>query len=188
MNDIFHYDDGLRWSISPKYGYQPGDYAGWFSPRDGLLYVTYKNKRYLVKNLVWELVNGPIPDKHRVVVIDGDEANIVIENLKVVSCSDLAFKKRLYTKSKTGHKGVYWSKQHKKYRVQLRYKGKKYHLGDYDSVEDAAKAYDAKAIEILGDFYDKKQSVTKPPKKYKTKYQKQLAEYSEMLKGLKLRK
>ena len=46
--------------------------------------------------------------------------------------------RKLNSNNKTGVKEVCWSSQKQKYRAQITFKGKKYHLGFYDKLEDAA--------------------------------------------------
>ena len=50
----------------------------------------------------------------------------------------------------SGFRGVHWSKQHKKWQAQIQTKGKKIFLGYFDTAEEAAHAYDAKAFELWG--------------------------------------
>jgi group I intron endonuclease len=56
------------------------------------------------------------------------------------------FKKGLCKSNKSGFKGVCWIKKNKKWRVIVNRK----HIGFYKDVVEAAKSYDAAAIEILG--------------------------------------
>ncbi len=64
------------------------------------------------------------------------------------------------------YKGVYWHKQHKKYRASICHNKKRLHLGYFKDEIDAAKAYDKKARELFGEFaylnfpedYDSKQN------------------------------
>ncbi|MEG0380714.1 MAG: AP2 domain-containing protein [Kurthia sp.] len=48
------------------------------------------------------------------------------------------------------YRGVFWVKAERKWRVQIGYKGKRYLVGRFDNEIEAAKAYDAKAIELMG--------------------------------------
>ena len=48
------------------------------------------------------------------------------------------------------YRGVYWDKKASKWRVMLSHKGKRYTVGRFHDEIAAAKAYDAKALEIIG--------------------------------------
>lgn len=52
----------------------------------------------------------------------------------------------------SGRKGVTWDAARGLWKAQLTAMGKNLFLGRYGSVADAAAAYDAKAIEVFGDF------------------------------------
>ena len=58
-------------------------------------------------------------------------------------------KESAYSTNKLGVKGVSYDKRRGKYVAQLSYKKKHYHLGRYDTVEEAKKAYDKKRNELL---------------------------------------
>jgi hypothetical protein len=49
-------------------------------------------------------------------------------------------------------KGVSWFKRNSKWRAKITYKGKRIFLGYFDDEEAAARAYDAKARELFGEF------------------------------------
>ena len=48
------------------------------------------------------------------------------------------------------YKGVSWDKRRKKWKAYITHKGKRINLGCYIDEEDAARAYDKKAIELYG--------------------------------------
>jgi hypothetical protein len=52
----------------------------------------------------------------------------------------------------SGYKGVTWSKSHKKWQAQIRHKYSRIFLGHYSDIEEAARAYDAAAIRLFGEF------------------------------------
>jgi len=52
----------------------------------------------------------------------------------------------------SGYKGVTWNKRKNKWEAQIMFKNKKYHVGYFDIVEDAARARDKKALELHGEF------------------------------------
>ncbi len=47
-------------------------------------------------------------------------------------------------------RGVFWDKKTRRWRCQLGYQSKKIFLGYFDEAADAAKAYDAKLVELRG--------------------------------------
>lgn len=59
--------------------------------RDGYTYikVAEPNKWKLKHRVLWENNNGPIPEKHKLIFADGDRQNICLENLILVSYTEL---------------------------------------------------------------------------------------------------
>jgi hypothetical protein len=84
--------------------------------------------------------------------VDGDGLNNQRANLRPSNKSLNAVNQRLRThRSKTAlFKGVYLYKPNK-WRAQTTLQGKKIYLGTFDSAVDAARAYDAKIVEIFGE-------------------------------------
>lgn len=54
----------------------------------------------------------------------------------------------------SGHKGVSWDKERKKWAVQIGFKGKNYHLGRYSNLKDAVKARKEAEEKIFGNFLE----------------------------------
>lgn len=50
------------------------------------------------------------------------------------------------------YKGVTWDEPNQKWRAKIRYDYRDYHLGRYVSEEEAARAYDVRALAVFGDF------------------------------------
>lgn len=63
--------------------------------QDGTFQHNWKGKH----RIIWEAANGPIPDKYRIIFLDGDKSNIKLENLRCVSYGATAVmnKKNLFT-------------------------------------------------------------------------------------------
>jgi hypothetical protein len=59
--------------------------------------------------------------------------------------------KRMIRNASSIYRGVNWHKENKKWRARIVYKKLKYHLGFFDTQEEAALAYNNKAIEVYGD-------------------------------------
>ncbi len=61
------------------------------------------------------------------------------ENLRVVTCQQNNTNRRKRTDNTSGVKGVYWRKETGKYRVQIQVGGRKIMLGQYPTLEEAAR-------------------------------------------------
>lgn len=108
-------------------------------------YPTYKgmSMHFLLKTL-WGWQNLLCDHKDR------NKLNNTQENLRPATISqNNANKPPANTAS--GYKGVHKTKS-KKWQAIIYFKGKNHNIGSFDFPEDAAKAYDAKALEIFGDF------------------------------------
>lgn len=86
--------------------------------------------------------------------IDGDGLNNRRSNLRLATSQQNATNKAVSRNSKTGFKGVVRRVQNGNefWTAEIEYAAIKYHLGVYSSPEDAARAYDRKAIELHGEF------------------------------------
>lgn len=115
FNERFVYDETspscLRWKIDRYTGgkYQilrraKGDIAGYINPATGYWDVSIGNKKFLkMHRIIWEMMNGAIPDGFVVDHIDGDKTNNGISNLRVVTA---AHNTRNRIKAKTNTSGV----------------------------------------------------------------------------------
>ncbi len=87
--------------------------------------------------------------------IDGDGLNNCKSNLRVCTGSqNLRNRKKSFVQGSTStYKGVSWTTKYGRWVAQIKTKefGKQ-HIGLYDSEIEAAKAYDAKALELFGEF------------------------------------
>ena len=72
------------------------------------------------------------------------------------SVSQISPERKLNFNNKTGVKGVCWSSARHKYRAQITFKGKVYHLGFYDNLEDAAKARKQAEDKLFRAFMDER--------------------------------
>lgn len=61
-------------------------------------------------------------------------------NCRWADLTQQAINKRLQKNNKTGVKGVYLSKRERKFKAQIKYKGKQIHLGTFNTLEEAANA------------------------------------------------
>jgi hypothetical protein len=73
-------------------------------------------------------------------------------NLRKANNDENSRNQRLSKANTSGFKGVYWNKNAQKWQAQIVCSQKHYYLGLFDSAEVAARAYDAKALELFGKF------------------------------------
>lgn len=81
---------------------------------------------------------------------NGDGLDCTRANLRFVTNQENAFNSVKRVDSQNPYKGIF--RQGDRWRAYLRLNGKAIHLGIFDTAADAARAYDAKAIEIFGEY------------------------------------
>ena len=73
-------------------------------------------------------------------------------NIRICTKNENCMNRNSYKNRSSRFRGVYWDKNCKKWRAQIGYKKKNYHLGLFLSENEAALSYDNKAIELFGEF------------------------------------
>lgn len=73
-------------------------------------------------------------------------------NLRIATHPQNRYNSRPFTNSTSPYKGVALYRKTRKWRALIHYQGRAYHLGYFHSEEAAARAYDAKAKELFGEF------------------------------------
>lgn len=123
--------------------------CGWLQS-NGYWKVGYKRRRYYVHRICYYLSTGVDPLLLEIDHIDGNTKNNSPDNLRAVSVSANQANQRLRDQNSSGRKGVSWHKARNKWRAQITANKSYIHLGLFDTLEDAAKAYDAAALELFG--------------------------------------
>lgn len=83
---------------------------------------------------------------------DLDTLNNQCENLRTTTPTQNTMNQRVYANNKSGLKGVSWGKHERGWKAQIKSAKGVEVIGTYATPEDAARAYDAKAREIFGEF------------------------------------
>jgi hypothetical protein len=110
-----------------------------------------KGSYYKAHRLAWLYHYGEWPEKD-LDHINGIPDDNRICNLRKASRSENCRNQSKRVNNTSGYKGVSWCKRDKKWSVQISNNGKRIRLGYFDSVIDAAEAYENAARELHGEF------------------------------------
>lgn len=108
--------------------------------KEGYVEVQVGKKRYRAHRLAWFYVYGEWPP-FSLDHADRVKTNNRISNLRYLTPSQQCQNTNLSPLNKSGCKGVSFDKKTGKWRARIRANNKKYSLGAYASVEEAARAY-----------------------------------------------
>lgn len=135
-----------------------------------------KEDAHLLEEYKWHLVNGYVQTEigsrtlgtrktmrlHRMILspspnelVDHEDRNPLNNrrrNLRLSNKSTNGMNRIAQKNSKSGLKGISWSKQKSKWRITCTVNGKQYHLGYAKTIEKALKKYKAKIRSYHGEF------------------------------------
>jgi hypothetical protein len=117
--------------------------------RTGSFYAATKMDRRMI--LLHRLLMGAT-DARRVDHVDGDTLNNQRDNLRFATAGQNKSNSRPHWNNRSGFKGVYRRGKYLRWSAQVRHNDHLYDLGSHSSPEEAARAYDAKARELFGEF------------------------------------
>lgn len=134
-----------------------GDTAG-STDTHGYRQIGVLGEHHLAHRLVWLYVHGTWPRgdlDHRDRVRSNNKLGNLREASRVENNSNVSLRKD----NLTGFKGVSWSKLNNRWIAQCQVTKRKYHLGLFDTPEEASVAYQAFAKEYHGEFYHQPQEL-----------------------------
>jgi hypothetical protein len=117
----------------------------------GYVRIKLDGSKYMAHRLAWLYVYGTWP-ADLLDHIDGDRKNNRIENLREASNSENLRNRPENKNNTSGHKGVYWNKQHQKWLVKFVVGGVNHYLGLFEDFDEAARAYREAIDRIHGEF------------------------------------
>ena len=145
-------DTGLfTWKYSRSSRAMQGTTAGTLC-LDGYVSIHLNKKIYRAHRLAWLYCFEEWPENY-IDHINGIRHDNRLDNLREATYIENSHNIKVHKDNKVGIKGVYYNKLNNNYRAQIRYNGKTLSLGSFKTVEEAAAAYNAKAIELHGQFY-----------------------------------
>lgn len=93
-------------------------------------------------------ITGRKGDDHR----DGNGLNNQRYNLRAATILQNTSSRRLNKNNISGYKGVSWDKRGSMWLATIRVSTKRFHLGYFSDILDAARAYDRAALKYFGEF------------------------------------
>lgn len=135
LHEMLHYDEetGIFTRLT---GQNKGKEAGYLT-KDGYINVEILGITYSAHRLAWFYHYGVWPGEdidHK----DRNRINNAIRNLRDVSRSTNLFNRGMMRNNTSGVRNVYRSKKRKKWVVNKNINNKRYYVGSYDTLEEAA--------------------------------------------------
>jgi hypothetical protein len=127
-----------------------GQHAGYVNTM-GYVAINIAKTMYLAHRLAWLYVHGELPDSE-LDHIDRNPSNNSISNLRQADRRTNNYNKGKQSNNTSGVKGATWNKAKGKWQVNIAYNGKNTYVGRFDTLEDAASAYEAAARRFHGEF------------------------------------
>ena len=158
----------LKWDLEYylKYGHM-GWYSIWNKNSKSCRVYCFDHKKF---GLASRLLHRTIMNCPEGMVVDHqfhDTLDNRKENLRICTVSQNAMNKRKSIGS-SRFKGVSWHKRDKKWKGKIVHNGRRISLGNFSSEEEAARAYDAKALKLFGEFSCLNFPETTPPEDAKS--------------------
>ena len=145
----FEYRDGrLYWKVGRRGTKGKGTLVGGGVSRHGYKRMMFMGKEYNIARVVFFIHHGYWPKI--VDHINGNKLDDRIENLREADEFQNQHNVGPNSRNTTGYKGV--QRRGDRFVARIMSRHKLYHIGTYDTAEEAAEAYDQKAIELNGEY------------------------------------
>lgn len=154
MKNILNYnpDTGVFvWIKPPNKRIKVGSVAGCLVKTTGYWQIGIGKTRCLAHRLAWYFTYGYFPEEN-IDHINQDKLDNRIINLRICTVSQNACNAPKHKDNRTGYKGVDFDKRRNKFRARIRVDNKQTHIGYFNTVEEAARAYDEVVISYHGEF------------------------------------
>ena len=142
----------LRWKTNrPRC--KKDSLAGSFNS-EGYVQIHLNGVNYYGHRIVYQMVNRLhiLPSEIMLDHIDGNKSNNNPTNLRIATKSTNAMNRGKQSNNSSGYKGVSFRKDIRKWLAKITKEGKAFHIGTFNTKEEAALAYYQAASEIHGEF------------------------------------
>jgi hypothetical protein len=153
LRELLHYDPEtgvFTWSNKTRRSDFLGRTAGSIT-KGGYVEIGIDNVSYYAHQLAWLYMTGGWPAD----LIDHEDTrrnNNVWLNLRIASYSQNGANSKLRADNKSGRKGVYWHRAARKWAASIKHNQRITHLGLFETVPEAAEAYEIAARDLHGEF------------------------------------
>lgn len=139
------------WRVCRSGVRRAGIEAGCKSLKTGYVFIGIDGRLYLAHRLAWFYVHGAWPDRG-IDHINRDRADNRLANIRPADQQQNAANSPARSTSRSGVKGVSWCKSTQMWRATITVNGKQKTIGRYESISDAAAAYQQEAMHAFGEF------------------------------------
>jgi hypothetical protein len=117
-----------------------GKLASAVDVQSGYVRVFIFGKHYYAHRIVWQMVNGAIPQGMMIDHINQDKSDNRIHNLRLVSNKQNTQNATRNPRNKSGVAGVFWDKRRGNWQAKIRANDKNIYLGAFNDLSEAAAA------------------------------------------------
>ena len=153
LKELLEYDPetgDFWWRVDYGGRTHKGDYAGKHNT-DGYLQIGVDCRLYMAHRLAWLYMTGEWPSGE-IDHINRKRDDNKWENIREATNGQNRANSKLARNSTSGFKGVSWYPRYNKYLTRIMFNEKSTHIGYFASPEEAARAYDKKAVELFGEY------------------------------------
>jgi hypothetical protein len=134
LHEMFEYRDGILYRKISLGRAKAGDRVGFVNDK-GYVAVNIDKQCIVLHRIIWMMQHGEMPSL--IDHIDNNKQNNRIENLRLADKFENAHNRPIHKNNTSGCKGVYWCGRTEKWKTQIMCNRKSYHLGYYESLEEA---------------------------------------------------